>query len=101
MVVLRGWGHAGKHGIPLRGGGECRLQRNFARTGAALIERRHGLTPVLRGLLFFRLSQRNPDELFRLHKRNGGDLRTDGRRGAEGGRRAGRLRPFRRNGCGG
>ena len=99
VVVLRRRRHAGQHGIPLRGGGEGWRQRDFARAGAALIERGHGLTPVLRGLPFFRRGQRDANELFGLGEGDGGDLRTGGRRGAEGGRRAGRRRTFRGDGC--
>src|SRR3954447_16587642 len=88
MVMLGRRRRTGQHGIPLRGGSECGLERNFARAGATLVERCHGLTPAGSGLLLFIRGERDANKFFRLGEGDARDLWTRCRRRAEGWRHA-------------
>src|SRR6185437_14585649 len=100
--VFGGAGDAesGLHAADEGPGRDVGLEGNFARAGAALVEGRHGLTPVLRGFGAFGFGHLDADELFGFGEGGGGDCGPNGGRGAEGGRLAGRGRRSRGRGGG-
>ena len=81
-------GLPGQHGIPPRGGRERRVQRDFARAGAALVERGHRLAPVAGGRSALGGRQCDTARAFRLRRR--WRRRPPGRRAARCRRRAAR-----------
>jgi hypothetical protein len=77
---------------------DLRIWRNglrdchLARTGATLIQRRHAIPPVMRGLRAIPIIECNLHELLGVCESRRRDLRADGRRRTEGRRRSGRRR---------
>ena len=91
-VAIGTGGLAGLNRLNAGPGLKVGLERDFARSGAAFVERRHGFAPVGGGLGAVFLGHLDADELFGFGESRGGDFRTNGRRGSKGGRCAGRWR---------
>ena len=91
-VAIRTGLLAGLDGLDAGPGLQIGLERDFAGSGAAFVERRHGFAPVGGGLGAVFLRHLDANELFGFGESRGRNFRADGRRGSEGGRRAWRRR---------
>ena len=81
---------AGQFRIPARGGRYGRRRRKLARSRAALVNRRHRLTPVARGGFALGRAEFELHQLFGFGESGSGNRWSDLRRGAERRRGAGR-----------